>query len=350
MTREVVGAEPPDTEREPMVIVFDLGELTHQTETAPAPPIEPISLRVRRFRPPSWRVGAALVATIALATAAGWHLGADRVESRQAALTQAHPPALAWLTFMSSSEDTVSGQPHIVLDLNVMNLGSTELRVHSVVSRTSKGAATATLRPNDTVVAAPGETAHRIVDIGGQCSSAYSGASLRIDLQLGATGFDVTSAQVNAVDDGSIGVPYAEVLQTLCTKSPPVLGDGGVNGVYVQQTSHAEAAVLVLTNRATAPRNVHFATSETDGFVLHTTPRGDRVLGPGRSVSVLLTFSVRNCRDVGRLTNYAQGVTLQVTRTGEGGSTPAVHAEVSELGLGESLLAPLGAAVQKACH
>jgi hypothetical protein len=350
MTREVVGAEPPDTAREPMVIVFDLGELTHQSETLSAPPVEPISLRVRRFRPPSWRLGLVLVTVIALATAAGWHLGADRVESRQAALTQAHPPALAWLTFMGSTDDEASGQPHIVLDLNVMNLGSTELRVHSVISRTSRGAATATLRPNDTVVAAPGETAHRIVDVGGQCSSAYSGASLQIDLQLGAPGLDVTSAQVNTVDDGSIGVPYAEVLQTLCTKSPPVFGDGGVNGIYVQQTSHAEAAVLVLTNHATLPRHVHFATSETDGFVLHTTPRGDRVLGPGRSVSVLLTFTVSDCRDVGRLTNYAQGVTLQVKPTSEGGSAPAARAVVSELGLGESLLAPLGAAVQKACH
>jgi hypothetical protein len=333
-----------------MVIVFDLGELTRGPQTLSAPPIEPISVRVRRFRPPSWRVGAALVAVIALATAAGWHVGADRVQTRQAALTQAHPPALAWLTFMGSTDDEASGQPHIVLDLNVMNLGATELRVQSVVSRTSRGAATATLRPNDTVVAAPSETAHRIVDVGGQCSSAYAGASLRIDLQLGAPGPDVTSAQVNTVDDGSIGVPYAEVLQTLCTKSAPTFTDGGLNGIYVQQTSHAEGAVLVLTNHATAPRHLHFATGETDGFVLHTTPLGDRVLGSGRSMSVLLTFTVSDCRKVGRLTNYAQSVTLQVEPTGEGGSTPAVHAELAELGLGESLLAPLGAAVQKACH
>jgi hypothetical protein len=350
MTREVVGAEPPNMTTEPMVIVFDLGELTHGTGTTPAPPLEPVSVRVRRFWPPSWRTAAGLVAVIALASAAGWHLGADRVQSRQAALTQAHPPALAWLTFMGSTDDEASGRPHIVLDLNVMNLGSTELRVRSVVSRTSHGAATATLRPNDTVVAAPGETAHRIVDVGGQCGSAYAGASLRIDLQLGASSLDVTAAQVNTVDDGSIGVPYADVLRSLCARADPVSTDGGLNGIYVQQTSHAEGAVLVLTNHATAPRHVHFATGETDGFVLHTTPSGDQVLSPGGSMSISLTFTVSNCRDVGRLTNYAQSVNLQVEPMGEGGSTPAVHAQVARLGLGESLLAPLGAAVQKTCH
>ena len=57
MTREVVGARPHDTDAEPMVIVFDLGELTHGPETPPA--LEPITARVKRFRPPSWRAGAA---------------------------------------------------------------------------------------------------------------------------------------------------------------------------------------------------------------------------------------------------------------------------------------------------
>ncbi len=150
MTREVVGAQPPDTARRAD------GHRLRPRRADPRDPDrrprrrEPIALRVQAvpaYRPGGW--APPCVAVVARwPVAAGWHLGAERAESRQAALTQAHPPALAWLTFMGSTNDDVSGQPHIVLDLNVMNLGATELRVASVVSRTSKGAASAALRPN----------------------------------------------------------------------------------------------------------------------------------------------------------------------------------------------------------
>ena len=349
MTREVVGAWPPETTGEPLVIVFDLGELAHDAPGVRADPPAPMADRMRRLHRPPVKAAIAIMVALTLATAAGWHVGTGRAESRQAALIQAHPPALAWLTFMGSSNDVASGLPHIVLDLNVMNLGPTELRVTSVLSTTVKGTATADLRPNSTVVAAPGETAHRIVDVGGQCGTAYSGARLRVDLQLGRSPYDRTTAQVNTVDDGSVGVPYGDVLQALCAPSSPVVTAGGLDGVYVQQTSHAEGAVLVVTNHATAPREVGFAIAERDGFALRTSPRRLPVLGSGRSYSILVTFTVTDCRDVGRLTNYADGVTLQVRPTDLSARARAAN-DPAELSLRDVVLAPLGAAVQKACH
>jgi len=298
------------------------------------------------------KVLVSLGALVAVAAVAGWHVGTGQAESRQTALTRAHPPALAWLTFLSDESNEVSdGGPHVVLDLNIMNLGSTDLWVSSVLSHTATGTADVRLRPNPTVGATPGETAHRVVDVRGDCTTAYTGASLQIDLLIAQSdGVDRTSAQINTVDDGSIGIPFADVLGLLCQNAGQPLADGGLDGIYVQQTSSAHGAVLVITNHSSSLRTVRFNTAETDGFRLHSEPRGIQVLGAGRSVSVLLTFSVSNCHDVGRLTNYADGVTLQVRRGGQDITTITSMDPTAQLGLRDSLLAPLGAAVAKHCQ
>jgi hypothetical protein len=347
VTREVVGTEavgPPAPTPAP---VFDLGELVHGPAPRSRPPAEPIGLRMRRVRPPSPRVVAVVLVAGLLALAAGWHLGTGRARSEQAALTQAHPPALAWLTFLGGSDAQPTPTPHTVLDLNIMNLGQTDLRVTSITSHTEVGTATARLRPNATVVAAPGETAHRIIDLDGSCATTYAGASLDVNVAIGRAGGPITPARVTAVDDSSIGVPYAAILNLFCQDSAPV--EGGLGGIFVQQTSSATSARLVLTNRSGHDKQIDITTGEEDGFDLVAFPRAPFVLGPGRSQSVLLRIGVSSCKDVGRLSNWADAVSLRITSRIQTGADAADDTGPSQLGLRDVLLAPGGAAVQKAC-
>jgi hypothetical protein len=347
MTREVVGTEAFGPASSTLVPLFDLGELVHGPAPTTQPPPEPMLERVRRFRPPSRRAMAVLVMAVVVAVAAGWHVGTGHAQSEQAALTRAHPPALAWLTFLGGSNDQAPSSPHTVLDLNIMNLGGTDLRVSGIASHTDSGTATARLRPNDTVVAAPGETAHRIIDLSGSCATSYTGASMQVDVVLGRPGGVRTTGQVTAIDDGSIGVPYGEILNVFCQQTAPV--EGGLSGVYVQQTSSATSARLVLTNRSGHDKQVNITVGEHDGFGLVAFPWAPFVLGPGRSQSVLLRVGVGSCQDVDRLSNWADGVSLRVTSRIQTGADAADDTGPAQMGLRDILLAPAGAAVQKAC-
>ena len=346
MTREVAGSQPDLGAAAPGVLVFDLGELRPAGVSSPPVGREPLVSQLKRFRPPPRRTALAVVVIACLAAAAGWQVGAGRTESRQAAQTQAHPPALAWLTFLASSASGEPGRPHTVLDLNIINLGSSDLRVTGVVSRTAAGTAQVQLRPNPTVVAAPGETAHRILDVRSSCTTPFVDASLQVDLRFGGEGERSTPAHILAAYDGSVGIPYPDILRVLCSTSDRS-SPGGLSGVYVQQTSSAGRATLVLTNRSAYPREVQLRSLEAGSFAVVTDPRTPLVLGPGRSTSVLLRVNVRSCAGAGRLSNWADGVSLRI-QPQDGGGGDADGA--TELGLRDALLAPAGAAVQRTCR
>ena len=106
-------------------------------------------------------------------------------------------------------------------------------------------------------------------------------------------------------------------------------------------------AALVLTNGTPTPRRIDFTTLESDGFRLLSSPGTPLVLAAGDSTSVFLTVAVDGCGGVGRLTNWAEGVSLEVTTIGNRIDPDAADNPPDQYSLRDVILAPLGAAGQR---
>ena len=110
----------------------------------------------------------------------------------------------------------------------------------------------------------------------------------------------------------------------------------------MQQTSSAGRATLVLTNRSSTARLVTLRSRESDSFRVVTDPGTPLRLAPGGSASLLLRVEVVHWAGAGRLSNWADGMTLVVQ------SSRA--ADPATLGLRDVLLAPAGGSVAATCR
>jgi hypothetical protein len=180
------------------------------------------------------------------------------------------------------------------------------------------------------------------------CASPYVKAALEVRFSDPAGDKPNRQVVIDDSADPSLGNSFLLALNQVCARPTANRTENGVDGVFVEQTSSAIGAALVLTNGTPNPRQVDFTTLESDGFELLTSPGTPLVLDPGASMSVFLTIKVDSCDNVGRLTNWAEGVSMQVSSQGRGNQGSDRTAPDS-YSLRELVLAPLGAAVQRTC-
>ena len=330
MTRETLGPAGRDEGASTAPSVdFDLGEIGRPAAT-PRLQREPLTDRWRRWRSVSWRTLAAVAAVACLAAAVGWQIGGGRERAQVAAQARARPPVLAWALYDGPDPSSTARSPRGLLQVHVANLGRTEITVTSISSRVAQGNATATLLSHAAVsIPAGGNGAVEVV-MAPDCSTTYLDATLLVSLTAPTETGGSVHLDVPASTDPSIGTPYDMSLNQLCNYPTQAIAGQGLSGVFVDPTSSADRATLVLTNRARTGRKISFATVESDGFELVTDPPGTMLLAPGESESILLTIRVTSCKGVGRLSNWADGVSLQVRAQNDSLGTTADGADPAE--------------------
>ncbi len=327
---------------------FDLGELSQEPEAEPAAPPLPLAERLGRLSETSRRVGWALAAIALVAAAVGWQVGGDRARGAAAARLAATPPVMAWVIDDGPNASSSPADPHTILELHVANLGPNPIRLNTLVPRTDRGFATATFLASDPVLVGPGRTTSTDVAVHPDCASAYAKASLEVLFSSPAADHPNQRVVIDDSADPSLGNSFLLALNQVCARPNADRTENGVDGVFVEQTSSAVGAALVLTNGTPNPRRIQFATLESDGFELVTSPGSPLVLAAGASISVFLTIRVDGCDSVGRLTNWAEGASMQVSSPESDASSDQTAPD--SYSLREVVLAPLGAAVEKACH
>jgi hypothetical protein len=348
--RGVVVCETVDLtmDHDPSVVDLDLGELSHEPEgETPAPPL-PLAERLSRLSATSRRVGWALAAIALVAAAVGWQVGGDRARNAAAARLQSTPPVMAWIIDDGPNDSSSPADPHTILELHVANLGTRPIRLNTLVPNTDRGFATATFLAAGPVIVDPGRTTSTNIAVHPDCASAYVKASLAVLFSAPAAGRPNERVVIDDSADPSLGNSFLLALNQVCARPTADRTENGVDGVFVEQTSSAVGAALVLTNGTPNPRRIQFATLESDGFELETSPGSPLVLSAGASISVFLSIKVDGCDNVARLTNWAEGATMEVSSPESGAS--ADRSAPDSYSLREVVLAPLGAAVERACH
>jgi hypothetical protein len=199
------------------------------------------------------------------------------------------------------------------------------------------------------VTIAAGRTTNADVLVHPDCRGTYARAALQVNFSVPASDKTNENVVIDDSADPTLGDSFLLSLNRVCADPTSDTTENGVDGVFVQQTSSAEGATLVLTNGTPTPRRIDFSSLESDGFRLQASPGTPLVLAAGDSTSVFLTIAVDGCSGVGRLTNWAEGVNLQVSTVGNRIDPDAVDDPPDQYSLREVILAPLGAAVQKAC-
>jgi hypothetical protein len=335
-------------DHDPPVVDLDLGELSHGPEADPPAPPLPLAERLSRLSATSRRVGWALAAIALVAAAVGWQVGGDRARNAAAARLQAKPPVMAWIIDDGPNNSSSPSDPHTILELHVANLGTRPIRLNTLVPNTDRGFATATFLAAAPVIVDPGRTTSTNIAVHPDCASAYVKASLIVLFSAPAADRPNERVVIDDSADPSLGNSFLLALNQVCARPTADRTENGVDGVYVEQTSSAVGAALVLTNGTPNPRRIQFATLESDGFELETSPGSPLVLSAGASISVFLSIKVDGCDNVGRLTNWAEGATMEVSSPENGAS--ADRSAPDSYSLREAVLAPLGASVERACR
>jgi hypothetical protein len=353
MTREVMGADSnPSDERPAPIVDIDLGELEHLPARGEREPRIPLSERVeqlsQRWREVGWRVTVAIVVVAVCAAAVGWQASANRSRTTAAEQPSTKPLILAWLSYEGVDPGSQAGLPNATLQVHLANFGPNTLELSSVTSTVDSGSVTAQLLPGQPVQIAAGQTTTTAVQIHANCVSDYGHAALHFGVRP-LTGSSGPHGTVDPVSDPQLGESYLNILNQLCANGGEGSGGGGVNAVYFEQESDSTGATIILDNRARGVRRIAFSAADSDGFVLHTSPSGTQVMQPGQSISIRLTVSVTSCRAAGRLSNWAQTVNLTVKNSTTDDDSLADQSAPAEMGIGDAILAPLGAAVVRAC-
>jgi hypothetical protein len=348
MSREVAGSEPDDAARPAPIVDIDLGEIGHAPppdEPGPHPRLRLIE-RFAQVRALHRQTLAAIGLVALLAAAVGWQVGGTRERAAVAARNKAKPPVLAWLVYDGPDLSSTPQRATAHMELFVANLGQQPITLRSISSTGSGDAVRAGLATDEPLTISPGGNGHTSVVVREDCTATYTSATLHLAVTSPGTGS--TRMDVPTSSDGTIGTPYLMALNQLCI-TPRSGEQGGVDGVFVDSTSAVQGAVLVLTNNTDGRRQVSFATLESDGFRIEASPAAPLTLAPGAGASVLLTFKVTSCKSIGRISNFASGVSMQVRSPDEDLGNTAALDPPAEMGLRDLVLAPLGAAVQKAC-
>jgi hypothetical protein len=331
------------------VVDLDLGELSREPELEPPPPRLPLRERFTNLGVTSWRIVWSLVAIALVAASIGWQVGGSRARTAAAERLENRPPVMAWVIDDGPNSSSSPANPHTILELHVANLGSRTVRLNTLVPQTDRGFATAQFLARQPVTIGPGQTTSTDIEVHPDCAAAYVKAALEVQFSDPAADQPNRRVVIDDSADPSLGNSFLLALNQVCARPTANRTENGVDGVFVEQTSSAVGAALVLTNGTPNPRKVDFATLEADGFELLTSPGSPIVLGPGASMSVFLSIKVDSCANVGRLTNWAEGVSMQVTSQGNG-SAISDRSGPDSYSLREVVLAPLGAAVERSCH
>jgi hypothetical protein len=333
----------------PAPVDFDLGELTQGPEPEPPRPPLPMRERLGRLGLLSWRAAWVAVALALVAASIGWQIGGTQARTAAAERLASKPPVLAWIIDDGPNGSSSPSDPHTILELHVANLGSRAVRVNSVVPQTDRGSARATILGPQPVTIEAGQTTSTDIEIHPDCGGTYAQAALQVLISAPPGRTANERLVIDDTADPSLGNSFLLALNQVCARPTADRTENGVDGVFVEQTSSALGAALVLTNGTPNPRKVSFSTLESDGFRLQTSPGAPIVLRPGDSISVFLTIKVDGCDGVGRLSNWAEGVSMQVTSAGSGTAVQTDVEPPDQYSLRDVMLAPLGAAVQKAC-
>jgi hypothetical protein len=329
-------------------VEFDLGELSREAGTEPLPRL-PLRERLARARTTYRHVGWAIVAVALVAAAVGWQVGGTRARTAAQERLESSPPVLAWLIDDGPNSSSSPANPHTVIELHFANLGARTVRLNSVVPQTDRGRASATILSPHPVNIGAGKTTSADILVHPDCGGTYAKASLRVNFSVPASTKPNEQVVIDDSADPSLGNSFLLSLNQVCAHPTADRTQNGVDGVFVQQTSSAVGAALVLTNGTPTPRRIDFTTLESDGFRLLSSPGTPLILAAGDSSSVFLTVAVDGCGGVGRLTNWAEGVSLEVTTIGNRIDPDAADNPPDQYSLRDVILAPLGAAVQKAC-
>jgi hypothetical protein len=333
---------------QPSSVDFDLGELSHEAGSEP-PPREPLRERLARARRTYRHVAWAIVAVALVGAAVGWQVGGTRARTAAQERLESSPPVMVWLIDEGPNGSSSPANPHTVMELHFANLGSRPARLNSVVPQTDRGRASATILSSHPVTIGAGKTTSADILVHPDCGGTYARASLLVNFSLPAGSKANEQVVIDDSADSSLGNSFLVSLNQVCLHPTADRTENGVDGVFVQQTSSAVGAALVLTNGTPTPRRIDFTTMESDGFRLLSSPGTPLVLAAGDSTSVFLTVAVDGCAGVGRLTNWAEGVSLNVTTVGNRLDPDAVDNPPDQYSLRDVILAPLGAAVQKSC-
>ena len=336
-------------EDQPSVVEFDLGELSREPEPEPPPPRVPFREQLDRLGMRPMRLLWGVVAIAVVAAAIGWQVGGNRARTAAAERLESKPPVLAWLIDDGPNSTSSPANPHTVLELHFANLGSRTVRINSAAPQTDRGQASATILASRPVTIAAGQTTSVDLLVHPDCGGTYAKASLQVNFSVPADAKPNENVIIDDSADPSLGNSFLLSLNQVCAHPVADRTENGVDGVFVQQTSSAVGAALVLTNGTPAPRRIEFTTLESDGFHLLSSPGTPLVLAAGDSTSVFLTIGVDGCTGVGRLSNWAEGASMQVTTIGNRIDPDAVDNPPDQYSLRDVILAPLGAAVQKAC-
>ena len=331
------------------VVEFDLGELTHHADLEPRPTRVPMREQLGRLRLSAAGLAAAVVAVAVVAAAIGWQVGGTTARTAAAERLESTPPVLAWVIDDGPNSSSSATNPHTVLELHFANLGSRAARINSVVPQTDRGSASAIILSPRPVTIGAGKTISADLLVHPDCGGTYAKASLQVNFSVPAANKPNENVVIDDSADPSLGNSFLLSLNQVCAHPTADRTENGVDGVFVQQTSSAVGAALVLTNGTPTPRRIDLTTLESDGFRLLSSPGTPLVLAAGDSTSVFLTVAVDGCAGVGRLTNWAEGVSMEVTTVGNRIDPDAVDDPPDQYSLRDVILAPLGAAVQKAC-
>ena len=261
------------------VVDFDLGELSREPELEPPPPRLPLRERLTNLGLPSWRIGwrrRDRAGGRRDRLAGGWQPGAHR----RLRTAGEPPPVMAWVIDDGPNSSSSPADPHTILELHVANLGARPVRLNTLVPQTDRGFATAQFLARSR--SRSGRARRRAPT--SRCirtARPYVKASLEVQFSVPAADRPNRRVVIDDSADPSLGNSFLLALNQVCARPTANRTENGVDGVFVEQTSSAVGAALVLTNGTPNPRKIDFATLESDGFRLLTSPGTPIVLAAG---------------------------------------------------------------------
>jgi hypothetical protein len=354
MTREVMGPAPAaPAAGADLTADFDLGEL--ERADAPRGPRdrEALADRWRRWRSRSWPVWSwsALAVVVLLASVAGfagWHVGGQRSRDQAEARISANPPVIAWLVDNGVDPSSGPDDAREAVELHVLNVGPDPVQLRAV-SAQSEGGHFVVHRPRVAASLLPnGDASVTTMVLAASCDGDYTKASVSVGLARVDSHGTERLATVKAGGEPSLGSAVPDLLSQLCAS--PVPGQQSPGGVDIAQTSGTSGATVTVTNSSAGPRQVELTSDESPAFALVQSEQGPQELRPGQSLDLRVRVRVLKCNAIVGLQDWASTISLEVTHRGESVGDSATSDVSESYPLGDLVLVPGGAAIQKACN